>query len=122
MDTTITELVAQVEDLSARLAHASDTGFRESLTLDEITLELDGIEWDADTLDRIAAILRRSGRVIRESDGSDPFADAERCGECGDVLTDEALTLGTGACVDCPRCPHTATLNDLCLTCGEVIS
>lgn len=34
-----------------------------------IVKQLDGQEWDADTLDRIAAILRRGGRTIRDTDG-----------------------------------------------------
>ncbi len=34
--------------------------------LDAIARELDGVEWDADTLDAIAAIIRATGRQVRD--------------------------------------------------------
>ena len=41
-------------------------------TLDTIATWLDGREWDADTLDRIADRIRQTGRPIRDRDAADP--------------------------------------------------
>jgi hypothetical protein len=40
----------------------------DTIIVDEITALLDCSEWDADTLDQIAELIRSTGREVREPD------------------------------------------------------
>ena len=45
----------------------------DTVAMDKIAELLDGTEWDAETLDKIAEIVKKSGREIREPvEDSDP--------------------------------------------------
>ena len=46
----------------------------EQAALDAIASLLDGMEWDADTLDAVAAIVRATGRRVRDVDTEDDDA------------------------------------------------
>lgn len=56
--------VAEAERLAVKLQ--ADEGINESAVLESLVDLLDGKEWDADTLEAIAAILRTAGYEIRE--------------------------------------------------------
>ena len=44
---------------------------------------MDGVEWSPDTLDEIAAVMRRAGYRIRDTDGIDPEEIKEWEGDRG---------------------------------------
>jgi hypothetical protein len=54
--------------LATHDARATETGLDDEAALNIIQCELNGNEWSADTLDRVAAIVRRTTREVRDSD------------------------------------------------------
>lgn len=69
-----------------------------------IAMALDGQEWDGDTLDYIAGVVRMTGRTIHEpgdksADGSG-YWPCNYCGRYGSS-EDHMLDNEDGACSDC---------------------
>jgi hypothetical protein len=63
---------AVVRALRDRIAAPKPVHSADSRTLDRIAMWLDRTYWSADTLDRIADLVRASGRAVREPEEAKP--------------------------------------------------
>lgn len=86
---TSTDHVCDPNPIECPTCHGTPTGVTQSATaetnaLDAIAAVMSGTEWDADTLDTIAAIARETGRVIADvnDDEEEEHEEGCDCAEC----------------------------------------